>query len=201
MLSKYLTKFIKVNSHMIFVNKINSDGRGTFKMALAFVFLQFSITNRTFCKNFFFFLQLSFYWLCPFPPSFSFPSIHLFMSTPHVGIAWFYVLFLNMLFSIFFPLLSAGQGPLFTDGTSPTAALKIFSSLGRMLMKASAVGCYFRDTCVRCDWIFRGWGLLIFTSRKRQQARETQRRQNERWTDRGGGGWKIISILMATAVV
>lgn len=96
MLSKYVTKFIEVNSHIWYL-KITS-----FKMDEENVkwlwrsFLEFSITNRTF-----FFLQLSFYWLCPFPPSFSFHSSHLFMSTPHVGIAWFCVLYLTCFFSIF----------------------------------------------------------------------------------------------------
>lgn len=82
----------------------------------------------------------------------------------------------------FFPLLSGEQGPLFTDGTSPSAALKIFSSLGRMLMKVSAAGCYFRDTCVSRDWILRGWGVLIL--RGGETASECDA---ERCTDGGEG--------------
>lgn len=110
-------------------------------------FLEFSITNRTF---FFFFtaqlllaVSISSLFLLPQQPS-------LHEHSPRWDRLVLCALF-NMLFFLFFPLLSAEQGPLFTDGTSPTAALKIFSSLGRMLMKASAAGCYFRDTCVRCD--------------------------------------------------
>lgn len=161
MLSKYLTKFIEVISHMIFENKIISDGWGKCKMALAFVFRVFYNQQNFFTAQLLLAVSISSLFLLPQQPS-------LHEHSPR----WdrlVCVLYLTCLFFFyFFPLLSAEQGPLFTDGTSPTAALKIFSSLGRMLMKASAAGCYFRDTCVHCDWIFRGWGLLIFASRKRQ---------------------------------